>query len=43
MTIEEKKHVCDQLIDKVVISGADGEPSIYVRFKLQDYLLEDAK
>ena len=43
MSIEEKKHVCDQLIDKIIISGANGEPSITVKFKLQEYLLEDAK
>lgn len=43
MSIEEKKHVCDQLIDKIIISGASGSPSITVKFKLQEYLLEDAK
>ena len=43
MSIEEKKHVCDQLIDKIIISGANGEPSITVKFKLQEYLLENAK
>jgi len=43
MSIEEKKHVCDQLIDKVIISGANGDPSIMVKFKLQEYLLEDNK
>lgn len=41
MSMEDKKNICNHLIDKVVISGANGSPSIMVHFNLQEFLLED--
>ena len=41
MSMEDKKNICNHLIDRVVISGANGSPSITVHFNLQEFLLED--
>lgn len=38
MSLEEKKNICNHLINKVVISGASGSPSITVHFNLQEFL-----
>ncbi|MBQ7726023.1 MAG: recombinase zinc beta ribbon domain-containing protein, partial [Clostridia bacterium] len=41
MSAQDRKNICKQLIDRVVISGADGRPGITVHFNLQEFLLEE--
>ena len=38
MTPEEKKGVCNELIDRVVITGTDAGPKLDIYFKIQQYI-----
>ena len=38
MTAEEKKGVCNELIDRVVITGTDAGPKLDIYFKMQQYI-----
>lgn len=42
MTMEDKKSICNHIIDQIIISGASGKPSITVKFNLQEFLLDES-
>ena len=38
MTDEEKRTVCREVIDRIVITHTDGDPEISIHFHLEQYL-----
>lgn len=43
MTMEDKKSICNHIIDQIIVSGASGNPRITVKFNLQEFLLDESK